>query len=241
MAGRGVSNRSLSRWDMGGGDLELVSGWSSCYEGHPALPLGDGLVVYGGSCSSPVVEDADVYVGLDRSMRRSTMAHPWTAGAEVYFPVVDRAAPKDADEFRAMVTWLVERVRAGDRVHVGCIGGHGRTGTVLAAMVAEMGLCEDAIGYVRKNYCARAVESSVQVNFLVDVYGVSEVEGSDHKAGGGGVKTKGKGGGWARAKRGGTRANGRGTVGGVPVGTAERGAVDSGTTGDPDDPGAAVW
>ena len=41
----------------------------SCYQSHPALKLpGTELVIYGGSCISPAVKDADVYIGFDAGM-----------------------------------------------------------------------------------------------------------------------------------------------------------------------------
>ena len=41
----------------------------SCYHSHPPLKLpGTELVIYGGSCISPVVKDADVYIGFDAGM-----------------------------------------------------------------------------------------------------------------------------------------------------------------------------
>jgi hypothetical protein len=58
------------------------------------------------------------------------------------------------------------------------VGGHGRTGTVLAAIVAEMTEKKDAIQWVRKHYCKKVVESKVQVQFLMKHYGVSEAEPS---------------------------------------------------------------
>ena len=71
-------------------------------------------------------------------------------------------APKDAVEFKKMVVWLKEQGQAGKKIHIGCIGGHGRTGTLLAALVKEVTGNVDAIAYVRKNYCAKAVESNSQ-------------------------------------------------------------------------------
>ena len=64
------------------------------------------------------------------------------------------------------------------RVHVGCIGGHGRTGLVLSALVAQMTGMPDPISYVRKHYCTKAVESTEQVTFLTKHFGAAKVEPS---------------------------------------------------------------
>jgi hypothetical protein len=73
-----------------------------------------------------------------------------------------------------MITWLCTQLHAGLKVHVGCIGGHGRTGTVFTAIIAEMTGEKDAIQYVRKYYCKRAVESREQIQFLMKHYGVND-------------------------------------------------------------------
>ena len=77
--------------------------YARCYESHPALPLNDGLVVYGGSCSYPVVTDADIYIGFDYSMRRDEH-YPWNkehgGPVEIYFNIPDGTAPKNAAELR---------------------------------------------------------------------------------------------------------------------------------------------
>jgi hypothetical protein len=155
---------------------------TSCYHKHPALKLpGTDLVIYGGSCNSPAMKDADVYVGFDHGMQISQRHWPWKKGTEVLFEVQDMGIPKQPEEFRKLVGWVKKQVDAGLKVHCGCIGGHGRTGTFLAALVSEYGE-KDAINYVRKNYCDRAVESSQQVKFLQEQYGVKKSAGS--KSGG---------------------------------------------------------
>ena len=56
-----------------------------------------------------------------------------------------------------------ERARAGQRVEVACVGGHGRTGTVLACMAVLAGVAvPDAVEWVRWTYCRRAVQEPAQ-------------------------------------------------------------------------------
>ena len=161
-----------------------------CYHSHPALKLpGSDLVIYGGSCISPSVTDADVYIGFDAGMRMTPRSYPWTSGHEFLWKIDDMTAPKDAASFKQLVLWVRERLEAGDKVHCGCIGGHGRTGTFFAALIADFGE-PDAINYVREHYCARAVESREQVDFLAKHYGVTKAGGS--KAGGHGHNSTAK-------------------------------------------------
>lgn len=48
-----------------------------------------------------------------------------------------------------------------------CVGGHGRTGTMLASLLIEDGVAAvDAIDHVRKNHCQSAVENKDQEDYL---------------------------------------------------------------------------
>ena len=146
-----------------------------CYHSHPALKLpGSDKVIYGGSCNNPAVKDADVYIGFDAGMPVTPRAWPWTPGVEFLFPIRDMNAPTDSGAFASLVAWVKAEVDAGTKVHCGCIGGHGRTGTFLAALVSVYGE-KDAIAYVRQHYCKRAVESASQIDFLAQHYGVTKV------------------------------------------------------------------
>jgi protein-tyrosine phosphatase len=55
------------------------------------------------------------------------------------------------------------RARSGELVEVGCLGGSGRTGTVLACMAVLSGVPpEEAVAWVRASYRPEAVETSDQ-------------------------------------------------------------------------------
>ena len=155
-----------------------------CYESHPPIEFGPGKF-HGGSCIYPVVKNADIYIGLDDAMSRMSHEFPWEdkkAGPiEVFFPIRDRSVPKkdDIGHFKKMVTWTLAQMAEGKTVHAGCMGGHGRTGLLLSALIAEFSQEEDAITWVRKNYCKKAVESVSQVDFLVKHYKVKAVNATD--------------------------------------------------------------
>lgn len=183
---RAGSLKSLGGWD----DTEFGSGFKSgsnsgvkrCYHTHPAMKLpGTDLVIYGGNCANPTVTDADIYVGLCFTMKPTARAWPWKKGVEFLFEITDMRAPSNAEEFKKLIAYLKKELDAGKKVHVGCIGGHGRTGTLFAALVAAYGE-PDAITYVRKNYCDRAVESNEQIKFLGDHFGVTPALGSKSHA-----------------------------------------------------------
>ncbi len=59
------------------------------------------------------------------------------------------------------------RAKGGEHVEVGCIGGLGRTGTVLACMAVLAGVPpEEAVGWVRKKYDPCAVETCGQKGWV---------------------------------------------------------------------------
>lgn len=165
------------------------TGYARCFETHKPLPIGEYLI-YGGSCSSPMVSNADVYIGFDRSMKETANMYPWNEKKveEILFYIPDMGVPADAAEFKKMIAWIALQLIALKLVHIGCIGGHGRTGMVLAALVTHMTGESDSISYVRKHYCEKAVESSAQVRFLNTHYGIKEISGAKEYAGGHGSK-----------------------------------------------------
>ena len=77
----------------------------------------------------------------------------------------------DPDELSASLERLLVRIRSGDLVEIGCLGGHGRTGTALACLAVLTGTPPDgAVQWVRANYCPDAVETAEQRAF-VENYG----------------------------------------------------------------------
>ena len=156
--------------------------WTSvgkCAHSHPPLLIpGTEFTVFGGACGSPQ-HKADIYIGLDeRSMRFSPRSWPWKKGEEFVFPIQDYGVPHEPEEFKKLIRWSAKQVNAGLKLHCGCIGGHGRTGMFLAALVTEMSGEKDSVSYVRKHYCKKAVENEKQVNFLHEHFGITKVAGS---------------------------------------------------------------
>lgn len=157
---------------MSSGDF-TTSKVPRCYETHLALPIGK-YKIYGGSASWPVVDDADVYVSLQAGSTCGCISDPWDEHKviEVQFSITDGCAPKDPARFKKLIDWICNQLQEGKKIHVGCIGGHGRTGMVLAAIVSQMTDEKDAIKYVRKHYCHKVVETHSQIAFLEKHYGV---------------------------------------------------------------------
>jgi len=153
-------------------------GYNPCHEDHKEFELGGGVIM-GASCINPR-EGYDIYIGFDRGMRLSHTPYPWEAAdnalVEFLWPITDMCAPKSIKEFRKLINWVEAQLKDGKRIHMGCIGGHGRTGLVLSALIKQINDTEDAITWVRENYCHKAVESTSQINFLHKHFTIKKAE-----------------------------------------------------------------
>lgn len=79
----------------------------------------------------------------------------------------DFGVPDDAATVLNALNGLLDRARSGERVEIGCLGGHGRTGTALACLAILSGHPRnDAVAWVRANYCSNAVETPDQEAFV---------------------------------------------------------------------------
>lgn len=57
----------------------------------------------------------------------------------------------------------------GKKVEIGCFGGHGRTGTIIACMFVLAGHpASDAVSLARTRYCPMAIETPEQEKFVRD-------------------------------------------------------------------------
>mgnify|MGYP001615908168 CR=1 FL=1 len=145
----------------------------TCHHTHPAYPVAEGFTVLGGSGISPFHTDCDIYVSFDKATYPGTRSLPWEAGEDFIFYIKNYGVPDDPAAFRKMVEWLAEQIKAGKKVHLGCMAGHGRTGMVLAALRMHMAGDKDAITHVRTNYCDQAMETDGQIKWLMTHWGVN--------------------------------------------------------------------
>jgi hypothetical protein len=130
--------------------------------GTPAVELPDGTLVTavsflgGDPCHREVVPAFGLY--LDERWDP-----PWEHEHLVW---PDVGVP-DPAELRTSLERLLSRARAGDVVEIGCLGGHGRTGTALACLAVLTGEPRDtAVDWVRTHHCPKAVETPEQRAFV---------------------------------------------------------------------------
>jgi hypothetical protein len=115
----------------------------------------------------------DVLVPL-ASLGGSVWGTGWRGGI-LYYPVTDFSVlPKDV--LARCVDDVLARLGAGKRVAVFCVGGHGRTGYVGAAVIGRLRPDLDPIAFLRENYCRKAVETVEQVNAVAEYLGRPELK-----------------------------------------------------------------
>lgn len=152
-----------------------------CHTTHKPLTFGKGAL-FGGSCSSPR-EGYDIYIGLDYSMKFDHQKFPWEQNGvddviETQYRITDGSAPGSPKKFKQMINWICAQLDEGKKIHIGCIGGHGRTGLVIAAVRAVFDGDLDATAWTRKHHCKKAVETQTQINFLYKHFKIKKVKGS---------------------------------------------------------------
>lgn len=160
---------------------DYTSSWKRC-QNHPELKLGKGILT--GGRSQEQKKKADMLVLLDnmgfpdylfdsegRLGRRQRVVH---------FPIKDMGIPGAfyMRKFDNLIEIIIRYLKDGKRVHISCIGGHGRTGTVLSVIVGLMLRVDDPVEYIRSNYCKEAVESLEQHDLVAKLTGTKKPDKS---------------------------------------------------------------
>ncbi len=125
------------------------------------LPDGTELTAVSFDATDPYGRDPPPDYGLYLDRRWEP---PWSHD---HLDWPDFGVPGDSAQVVAALRSLRERARGGERVEVGCLGGHGRTGTALACLAVLGGHpAGEAVAWVRANYCSKAVETPEQEAFV---------------------------------------------------------------------------
>lgn len=144
-------------WNKGG----MTTTYVTCRHKGRELEFPNGKKIYGSSCHAKAPEgykpDFGIYLDSCWFSEQTCLglALPWQ----------DMGLPKlDRDLVDTALVLAQNMIEKGDVLEVGCIGGHGRTGTFLALVAMRNGVetPEEAITYVREHYCEKAIESDVQ-------------------------------------------------------------------------------
>lgn len=125
------------------------------------LPDGTRVTAASFDPAAPYARDREPDYGLYLDSRWQP---PWDHG---YVEWPDFGVPADTPAVVGALKTILERARSGQHIEVGCLGGHGRTGTALAALAVLAGHpAGDAVAWVRSSYCAKAVETPGQEAFI---------------------------------------------------------------------------
>lgn len=83
---------------------------------------------------------------------------PWWRNEHIDWD--DYRLPTSYETAAEQIVYAYDKAKLGHKVEIGCIGGHGRTGTILACMSVLEGMSpEEAIKHVTSTYCSKAVET----------------------------------------------------------------------------------
>jgi len=85
---------------------------------------------------------------------------------QIYWPDM---GVMDIQRLLPLLKWTGEQIVAGKRIEIGCMGGHGRTGTFLACLMVVFGWDgKEAIKEVRRQYCDSAIETPAQEKLIAE-------------------------------------------------------------------------
>lgn len=134
---------------------------SKCRHYNVPFTTLEGVTVYASSqhTREPWEEAPDFGLYLDSSWHASCLAYT------IDWP--DYGIPRRFDIAAKAIIDTYNKAREGLWVEIGCIGGHGRTGTALACMAVLGGMKpDDAIHHVRSTYCDHTIETDEQAWFV---------------------------------------------------------------------------
>jgi len=124
------------------------------------FPDGTAVLASGWLARAPTAWRPDFGVYLDAAWQPVDWPH-------VLLDWPDFGVPTNSDLAVSQIRAAFERAKRGETVEVACIGGHGRTGTVLACMAILAGVpVSEAVAWVRAAYCTRAVQEPAQQYWL---------------------------------------------------------------------------
>ena len=115
--------------------------------------------------ASALVERDEQGSGRDFGLYMDPRWNPTWPGEIIDWP--DFGLPADDARAAAQIRDAFSRAASGQVVEIGCAGGLGRTGTVLACMAVLAGVvATDAVSWVRQNYRVSAIETADQERWI---------------------------------------------------------------------------
>jgi len=126
--------------------------------------------------------DLGIYLSYDWARGRPLVSPgldipPWGEEAGdfplIYVPWPDYGVPDSHRAVADVAVWMLQQIAEGKILEAGCYGGHGRTGSLLACVLAAQGVYPgEAIRRVRDEYCSKAIETEKQCDLVASVYSI---------------------------------------------------------------------
>ena len=139
-------------------NLNEIDTSEGCSHWRQRVELLDGVTVY-----ASALRDRR----LDSDVTPDETLHLDRRWGDPHFPWEDMGVPDDMTAFREAVLRALRSAEQGRVVEIGCLAGHGRTGTTLACLLVLQGMdASSAIDRIRREYCPRAVETDKQMDFV---------------------------------------------------------------------------
>lgn len=128
---------------------------------HQVVPvLLNEVTVYASSLNDRRITDIP-----DFGLYADWMWNPWWRNEHIDWK--DYGMPTDYDVAFEQISDAYEKAKRGLIVEIGCIGGHGRTGTILACMAVLDGMQpNEAVKHIESKYCHLVIETNDQEWFV---------------------------------------------------------------------------
>jgi protein-tyrosine phosphatase len=149
-----------SRFPLSNGSVVHLSAWAD-------RPFKNAPVT-GPDITSGVYLD-DVWTKDQRLLSNGRVQRWARTGPEILLVDWPDQGTVPVETLDAACFWALKRIREGGTVDLGCIGGHGRTGTMAAALLVYTGTDPiEAAKQVRREHCKKAIETKGQAELIID-------------------------------------------------------------------------
>jgi protein-tyrosine phosphatase len=134
------------------------------HDGLEPIKVGPYEVFASGLLHHPDFENFDVLVPLDHQFC-------YNGNREVIMAIIPDYHPPGPDFAGILSERVIPELEAGKRVLIFCLGSHGRTGTVIAGLIAMLEPeVDDPIEAVRKRHCGKSVETREQAEWVRNLH-----------------------------------------------------------------------
>lgn len=146
--------------------------YKNCTHLHQEVKLPDGTIVH---CTA--AKDASkITTPPGFGLYADSMWLTYAKWRNEFISWPDGQIPRDKDVALVQIEDALKRAQKGEDIDLGCIGAHGRTGTILAIMylIVTKGkkTPEECMKFVWENYCEHAIETKIQEWYISYASGV---------------------------------------------------------------------